>query len=210
MQITVLCSSIDHPIWPRLVDWCSRNQANLVSELCDVGSGDLLFLISCNEIVKKPVRERFRKVLVIHASDVPYGRGFAPLNWQIIEGKSEIVVTLMEAADKVDSGDVWKKHTMRFEGHELFHEMFEELFRVELMLMDFAVANSTSITPVAQSKIEESYYRRRRPEDNEIVPTQSIGEIFDLVRAADPKRYPAHFEHRGHRYAVTLRKIPKP
>jgi methionyl-tRNA formyltransferase len=211
VNITILCSSQDHPVWPRLAAWCERmrphHQTSLVTTAAEVGSGDLLLLISCSEIIRRPTRSRFGKVLVIHASDVPFGRGFAPLNWQIIEGKSEVVVTLMEAADKVDSGDVWAKQTMRFEGHELFNEIFEKLFETELNLMDFAVENFHSVIPVPQPPIEGSYYRRRVPEDNHIEPHQTIEQIFDLARVSDPHRYPLHFDYRGQRYALTLRKL---
>jgi methionyl-tRNA formyltransferase len=211
MNITILCSSRAHPVWPRLVGWCARlgdtHTISLVESLREVTSGDILFLISCNQIVKQDVRRRFQKVLVIHASDVPYGRGFAPLNWQILEGRSEVVVTLMEAADKVDSGDVWQKRTLHFNGSELFNELFDCLFAAELALMDFAVDNFRSINPQPQPSIEGSYYPKRGPEDSRVQPTQTIAEIFDLVRVSDPARYPVFFDHRGCRYTVQLQKL---
>jgi methionyl-tRNA formyltransferase len=178
-----------------------------VEHLSEVTSGDILFLISCNQIVRKGVRDRFRHTLVIHASDVPHGRGFAPLNWQIIEGRSEVVVTLMEAADKVDCGDVWAKRVLRFEGHELFAELCEKLFAAELELMTYAVDHHDIIAPQPQPENEGSFYRKRGPEDSRIQPDQSFASAFDLIRASDPVRYPAFFEYRGYRYHVTLTKV---
>jgi methionyl-tRNA formyltransferase len=183
-----------------------RHEVALVEHLSEVTAGDILFLISCNQIVRKGVRDRFRHTLVIHASDVPHGRGFAPLNWQIIEGRSEIVVTLMEAADKVDSGDVWAKRVLRFEGHELFAELSEKLFAAELELMSYAVDHHDIIAPEPQPENEGSYYRKRGPEDSRIQPGQSFASAFDLIRASDPVRYPAFFEYRGYRYHVNLTK----
>ncbi|MCS7024450.1 MAG: hypothetical protein NZV14_06580 [Bryobacteraceae bacterium] len=183
------------------------HEVALVEHLAEVTSGDFLFLISCNQIVGRGVRDRFRYTLVIHASDVPYGRGFAPLNWQILEGKSEIVVTLMEAADKVDSGDVWAKRVLRFEGHELFEELSEKLFSTELELMSFAVNHHQQIVPQPQPAGIGSYYRKRQPEDSRIWPEQSFASAFDLIRASDPVRYPAFFDYRGYRYQVTLTKL---
>lgn len=203
-----MCTSREHPIWPRLEEWCGRvpHETSLATSVPEVTEGDLLLLISCSDIIRRNIRDRFRRTLVIHAAGVPHGRGFAPLNWQIIEGKSDINVTLMEAADKVDSGDVWARRTMHFEGHELFEELFGRLFQTELELMDFAVANFHTINPTPQSG-EGSYYRRRGPEDSRIQPTQTIADVFDLVRVSDPSRYPAFFDFRGHRYALTLTKM---
>lgn len=187
------------------------HEVALIEHLSEVTSGDILFLISCNQIVRKGVRDRFRHTLVIHASDVPYGRGFAPLNWQIIEGRSEVVVTLMEAAGKVDSGDVWAKRVLHFQGHELFEELFETLFATELELMTFAVNHHDIIAPEPQPEGEGSYYRKRGPEDGRIQPDQSFSSAFDLIRASDPVRYPAFFDYRGYRYHVMLTKAgPSP
>lgn len=211
MRISILCSSRNHPVWSRLVDWVARNshqhQIEIVERRADVGSGDILFLISCNEIIRRDIRDRYGKVLVIHASDVPHGRGFAPLNWQILEGRNRVTVTLMEAADKVDSGDVWAKHNMDFEGHETFDELFDKLFETEIALMDFAVASYGTIQPRPQPVEEGSYYRRRTPEDGIVSSEHRLMEIFDLLRVSDPQRYPVQFEFRGHRYALTMQKL---
>ncbi|MBL8210694.1 MAG: hypothetical protein JNK87_08280 [Bryobacterales bacterium] len=211
MRISILCSSPSHPVWPRLAGWIARNsqdhQIELVERRAEVSSGDILFLISCNEIIRRDVRDRFGKVLVIHASDVPHGRGFAPLNWQILEGRNRVTVTLMEAADKVDSGDVWAKHDMYFEGHETFAELFEKLFDTEIALMDFAVANYGSIEPRPQPAEGGSYYRRRTPDDGLVSVEHRLMDIFDLLRVSDPDRYPVQFQFRGHRYSLTMEKL---
>ena len=42
--------------------------------------------------------------LVIHASDLPQGKGWSPMPWQIAEGRNDIVFTLFEAVAGVDAG----------------------------------------------------------------------------------------------------------
>jgi methionyl-tRNA formyltransferase len=93
-------------------------------------------LISCNEIVPASVRGRYRKTLVIHASDLPRGRGWSPYVWQVLEGKNRIPVTLLEAEDAVDSGAIWAQRDLSLEGHELFDEIAARLFELELELME--------------------------------------------------------------------------
>ena len=70
-----------------------------------VGRGDILFLVSCSEIVKKDIRMKFRHTLVLHASSLPKGRGWSPHIWEILNGADQIVISLLEAEDKIDSGD---------------------------------------------------------------------------------------------------------
>lgn len=212
MRISVLCSDPAHPIYDVLAEWCTEHamlhQVELVNICADLSGGDLLFLISCTEIIGPHLRNRYRKCLVIHASDLPEGRGWSPLVWQIIEGRGEIAVTLLEAAEKVDSGDIWKKVYLKFEGHELADEIYNALFAAELELMDFGVRNFESVIPEPQADSAPSYYRRRTPEDSRIDPHKSLAEQFDLLRVADNKRYPAFFDYRGCRYEISLKKSP--
>lgn len=213
MKITVLCSSRAHPVYPALADWCARQGrqhqvalAKSVAQAQDLGGGDILFLISCHEIVPPRLRALYRAALVIHASDLPRGRGWSPLVWQILEGRNDIPVTLLEAADPVDSGAIWHQTWLRFQGHELLDEINAALFAAELALMDYAVANLDSVRPRPQSG-EPSYYRRRRPEDSRLDPERGLAEQFNLLRVADPERYPAFFDHLGQRYVVRISKM---
>jgi methionyl-tRNA formyltransferase len=127
------------------------------------------------------------------------------LVWQILEGRDTVTVTLLEAEDAVDSGAVWQKMQIHFEGHELCDEIHAALFDAELALMDFAVENLDMIQPMPQTG-EGSHYRRRTPEDSRLDVNRSIAEQFDLLRVADTDRYPAFFDYRGHRYQIQLKK----
>ncbi|MBW7835277.1 MAG: UDP-glucuronic acid dehydrogenase [Sphingomonadales bacterium] len=212
MKIDVLCTGADHPIRPLLQSWGQRqtaagHQARLIAGVADAAGGDLLFLISCSEIVNAEVRARYGHALVIHASDLPLGRGWSPHVWEILNGADHLTVTLLEAADKVDSGAIWRKVSVPLEGHELTDEINAKLFSAEIALMDFAVAAADTIQPVPQAaNIEPTYYPRRTPAMSEIDPARPLAEQFDLLRIADPARYPAFFTLRGHRYVLKIEK----
>ena len=197
-------------MFPHLANWCEHHRVEhnvtLTDSLDGLAGGDLLFLISCSRIVGPDVRRRYRHSLVIHASDLPEGRGWSPLVWMVLEGRSSIVVTLLEADDPVDSGKIWAKRRIHLEGHELHDEINNALFNVELELMDFAVEQCDVIKAQPQDDRQASWYPRRRPEDSRLDPERTLASQFDLLRVADPQRYPAYFELRGHRYEITIRK----
>ena len=44
---------------------------------------------------------------VVHPSKLPKGKGFSPLAWQILDGLNNIPVTLFEAVEKVDAGEIY-------------------------------------------------------------------------------------------------------
>lgn len=210
LNITLLCSAAEHPVMPYLRYWVTKHQAqhniNLIHQAAEAAGGDILFLISCSEIIKKPLRDKYKNVLVIHASDLPHGRGWSPYIWQILEGQNTITVSLLEAADGVDSGDIWHKIPFQLEGHELYNEINMELFETELKLMDFAVENFGHITPQKQDEHQATYYPRRTPADSELDPTKPLADQFDLLRIADPRRFPAFFKLRGHTYYLYIKK----
>jgi methionyl-tRNA formyltransferase len=144
---------------------------------------------------------------VLHASDLPRGRGWSPHIWEIIRGAESISLSLLEAADMIDSGKIWKKMQILVPKHALWDEINQLLFEAEIQLMDFAVNNIDTVRPRAQSTaIEATYYPKRLPQDSQIDPTKSIAEQFDLIRVCDPDRYPAFFEYLGHRYMLKLEK----
>lgn len=189
-----------------------KNSAHFVIELVNekskLSGGDILFLISCTEIVRAEDRAAYLHSLVLHASDLPSGRGWSPHIWQILEGAEEVVLSLIEADDNIDSGPIWKKSRIYFPKHMLWNEINDQLFSAEIELIDFAVNNFLRISPSPQDeKLKSSYYPKREPVDSRVDPFRSISEQFDKIRICDPERYPAFFELYGHKYKLILEKI---
>ncbi|MDP3157116.1 MAG: formyltransferase family protein [Archangium sp.] len=193
-----------------LVAWTARHarnhQTRIVRKVAELDAGELLFLISCHEIVRAEVRARFGATLVIHASDLPVGRGWSPHIWQILEGKNEIPVTLLQAEDGVDSGAIWAQTVIRLQGHEMAGEINEALFAAESELMDQALELAATPRPRAQDSRAPTYYPKRSRTDSELDPNKTIAEQFDLLRVCDNDRYPAFFRFRGHSYIVKIEK----
>ncbi|MFX8774288.1 hypothetical protein ABTM73_18935, partial [Acinetobacter baumannii] len=75
----------------------------------DAGGGDCLVMVACHEIASPETRGRYRRCLVTHGSDLPQGRGWSPVIWDVLGGKDRIVLSLIEAADPVDSGAILQK-----------------------------------------------------------------------------------------------------
>ena len=212
MKISILCSDPKHPVHKYLVDWISRNSTEHETTLAhrkeDLSGGDFLFLVSCNEIIQATDRAAYRFCLVLHASDLPHGRGWNPHIWEIINGAETVTLSLIEAGEKVDSGKIWKKLKFSNPSHALWDEINWRLFHAEIELIDFAVKHYQNIVPYDQSHdVEPTYYRRRTPEDSQVDPHRSIAEQFNQIRVCDPTRFPAFFDFHGKRYKLILEKM---
>jgi methionyl-tRNA formyltransferase len=131
MNISILTTSIEHPVNAYLDKWAEKNknhQISIVHSKEELIPGDILFLISCSEIISKLERGKFKKTLVVHASDLPHGRGWSPHVWEIINGATDITLSLLEAEDQVDTGDIWKKISVPIPKTTLFDEINELIF----------------------------------------------------------------------------------
>lgn len=212
MRISLLCSDEHHPVNEYLKKWIAEqegfHQVDIARKKSELSGGDILFLISCSEIVSAAARSAYRASLVLHASDLPLGRGWSPHIWQLVDGANEITLSLLEAEDKVDSGRIWKKVKIPIPKHALWDEINARLFDAEIDLIDFAVREFERVCITAQdSAIEPNYYPRRTPADSRIDPSKSIASQFDIIRVCDPKRFPAFFELHGKKYKIILEKL---
>lgn len=211
MKIDVLCSSQDHPVVPHLEAWCKAradHDAQLHFDLDSLRGGDILFLISCATLIGSEIRQKYRHTLVLHASDLPKGRGWSPHIWEVIGGADAIVLSMLDAEDAVDTGAIWAKLHLDIPRSALFDDINAILFEGETALMSKAldmVENGEA--PVVQNDEDASYWPKRTPADSEIDPNQSIAAQFDALRVADPERYPAFFVYRGARYHISLRRV---
>lgn len=214
MKITILCTSINHAIWPSLSKWKEEqkskgHEVSLINDKSELFGGDLFFLVSCGQLIKEKERLNFKQTLVLHASDLPKSRGWSPHIWNILEGNNKITVSLFECKDLVDSGKIWLKESFQLDGHELLNEINEKLFTVQCSLMDKAIEGFSTIDPQEQVGKNDVYHRIRTPEDSRIDLEKSIKDQFNLLRVVDSDRYPAFFEHLGYRYEIKITKAYK-
>lgn len=212
LKVSVVCSNPSHPANAYLAAWAQRHRSDhnieIVRKKSELTGGDILLLVSCGEIISAKDRASYGVCLVLHASDLPRGRGWSPHIWELAAGATHITLSLLEAEDKVDSGRIWQKVQIPVPRTALWDEINHLLFTAELQLMDFALASYGHIQPQEQPEdVEPTYYRLRTPQDSRIDPEQSLADQFDLIRVCDPHRFPAFFEYRGQRFALKLEKL---
>lgn len=208
MIAEILCDSPNHPIMPYLKQLILKRPQDFIlrTHKSELKNAKFLFLVSCHSIITQDIRKNYQHCLVLHASDLPHGRGWSPHIHYILEGKNTLVLTLLEAEDKVDTGNIWVKQYITLEGHELYDEINHKLFETEITIIEYAVDKYLHITPVVQSG-EATYYERRTPLSSYIDINKSLAEQFNLLRVCDSERFPAFFEYLGKKFTLKLEAI---
>lgn len=177
---------------------------NIINKHKDVTKGDILILLSCERKFNNLKLNNHN--LVVHESDLPKGKGWSPITWQILEGKNEITISLFEAAQEIDAGHIYLQKKICFNGFELIDEIkhIQGLSTIELIL-DF-ITNIDKI--ISRPQIGEStFYERRLDKHSELDINKTILEQFNLLRVCDNERYPAWFELNGIKYKIKIYKV---
>jgi methionyl-tRNA formyltransferase len=193
--------------WAHSTDDALRVNRNPLGQKDTAPCLRMCFCLSFGEVVTVEFRSQFDHTLVVHESDLPQGKGWSPLTWQILEGKSKIPVTLIEAEDRVDSGVIYAQHWLEFQSHELIDEVREGQAHATHDLCRWFVDHyPESVAAGKVQKGEERFYERRSPKDSELDPNKALAEQFDMLRFVDNERYPAFFGLRGQQYRLNITK----
>lgn len=164
---------------------------------------ETVFILSYFLLIEKKYLLRHRYNLVVHESDLPKGRGWSPLFWQILEGKNRIPVVLFEADRGVDSGEIYIKDYIKFEGHELNGEIRQ---KQALKSIELCLEFLTGKTCPRPQKGKALFYKKRTPDDSELSLNKTLREQFSKLRIADNDEYPAFFKHKGYKYFLKIYK----
>ena len=168
-----------------------------------INAGDVCFLLSCVRLVPKSVLSLNKNNIVVHASDLPKGKGFSPLQWQVLHGQNKIPLTLFEVVEQADAGPYYLKETLYFDGTELLDEMREKMAAKIVDMCFHYIDKYRHLKPVEQSG-EETFYRRRTDADDELDIHKSIAEQFNHLRIGDNETYPLYFHYNNKKYFLKI------
>lgn len=166
---------------------------------------DFCFCLSFSRIISAEARQQYKHTLVVHESNLPDGRGWAPMTWQILEGKNRIPVTLLEAVDAVDAGPIYLQEWIDLDGTELNPEWrLLQARATQNLCLQWLQAYPAILNDARQQTGAGSVYPRRNPDDSKLDPSKTLVEQFDLLRVVDNQDYPAFFEMRGRVYEIGI------
>jgi methionyl-tRNA formyltransferase len=209
LRCTVVTSGTDNwftPFAERLVESLgSAAHATLLFSHDEVEKSDIVFYLSYHSVVPPAALALGVNNVVVHGSDLPHGRGWSPLTWQILEGRDEISLTLFEATGSVDAGPIYFKEKVEFDGTELLEELREIIGERSISLCETFIDQYPQIINDRREQVgSATYYRRRTPEDSRIDINLSIMQQINLFRVADNDRYPVFFEWNDRRYYLRI------
>jgi len=167
---------------------------------------DILFILGYHSIIPKDILKKNKHNIVIHESNLPQGKGWAPLFWQVLEGKNKITFTMFEAGEGIDDGDIYMKRVLRLRGDELNEELRTLQANLTISMCKEFIENYEKYKKPFAQKGKESFYPKRTPKDSKLDINKTIKEQFNLLRIVDNEKYPAYFEINNNKYILKIYK----
>tara|TARA_B110000977_G_C11080774_1_gene492854 strand:+ start:2434 stop:3093 length:660 start_codon:yes stop_codon:yes gene_type:complete len=170
---------------------------------------DINIIFSYFKIIEKKYLNKSKKNIVIHASNLPYGRGMSPLTWQILKGKTTVIFTLIEANEKMDEGKIYYKKKIKIPKDVLFNEIKKIQLESSLGLIFKFLGKykKTGRFPVSFLQKGSPYYFKLRTKiHSKLNINKSIRSQFNHIRVCDPENYPSYFIINKKKFVINVHK----
>lgn len=167
---------------------------------------DIVFILGYTKIISLKHLRKNKLNLVVHESSLPKGKGFSPIIWQVLEGKNAIPIQLIEASERVDSGDVYLKDKIILDKSDLYDDIREKQGLATFKLIKKFLSLYPKNIKVKQQKGSETFYRKRLPTDNKINISSTFKEEFNKLRVSNNEKWPAYFTYKGCTYILKIMK----
>lgn len=168
----------------------------------------LVILWNYQKIIK--LNNEYKNFIVFHGSDLPKGKGWAPIYYALVENQEYYTISGIFADEKVDSGDIIVK--ARFKIRDNYTAESIRIWDEEIMIMltqrILQKCDDKDILGLQQQGCE-TYNVRRKPLDSEVNINCKIVDMIPHLRACE-KRTPAFFFYNSIRYNIFIEPVEKP
>lgn len=172
---------------------------------------DLILMVSWRYLVPASVLDLARKgAYVFHDSLLPKYRGFAPTLWAIRNGERETGVTLFQAVEDVDAGDIIDQRSVRIGSYDTVADVMERVTQTYLDLIQacFSDLLRGSVSKRSQDHREATYTCKWTPADGLIDWNETSRSVFNLIRATG-RPYPGAFTYlNGRKLTIWSAELP--
>lgn len=169
---------------------------------------DILFIINYTKKIDLKKFSPRSICLVIHESDLPKGKGFAPLQWQVLQNKNIITFSMFKINEMIDSGPIVMKKILKLNGLELYDELRFLQAKTIFKMIDLFIKKYPKVK-FKKQKGKSTFYRKRTIQDSELNINRTIKSQFNKLRITNNNGWPAFFIYRKQKYIIKIFKDDK-
>lgn len=167
---------------------------------------DFVFCINYPKIIPKKYIDSVKNgIYVFHSSDLPEGRGWAPIYHSILSNKKNHVLTMIKINEKVDRGEIIAKaYFKKREGENA--DSLREVDNIMTIKIIKKVIDDLLLFRLKGKKQtgRGSYCPKRSPSDSEVKAEDSLKKIhYHCLAVTD--EYPAFYYYKNKKYIIKIR-----
>jgi methionyl-tRNA formyltransferase len=131
----------------------------------------------------------------LHAGKLPEYRGGSPLNWQIIEGKKKIFISIIKMTKKLDAGPLYNQSKISFIDTDNINDLHKKVNKIYPIITKKVIERIIrNIKPVNQSKKNIRCLKQRNEYDGKIEWNKMDAEkVYNMVRALNKPYHGAYY-----------------
>ena len=188
--------------------YCSKKYSMKISnDFKDINdSFDLVLVHGFNKIIPQLYFNLPRLgIFIIHSSDLPKGRGWAPIYHSIQKGESEYIISLIKIDVNVDAGNILLKIRIKkpkYISNNNLRKIDEEAsIKLVDKFLDLLNKNKLSLIGEKQNENEHTYHNKKNENENKLNLDNTMQEqILDILATDEP--YQSYIEIDGERIKI--------
>ncbi len=173
---------------------------------------DIAFAVGWRYLIDEPAYSIPKHgTLILHDSLLPKYRGFAPMNWAIINGETQTGVTLFYIDQGMDSGPIVDQEAIDITLDDTAKTVDERLITLyeRILIKNLPALAAGKVKSVAQDETKATYTCKRTPEDGLINWHHSALQIHNLVRGLTHPFPGAYTTFKGKRLFILATELPE-
>jgi methionyl-tRNA formyltransferase len=131
-------------------------------------------------------------IINAHASLLPKYRGRAPLNWAMINGESEVGLTVHFVDKTIDTGDIISQKKVKISKDDYIGDVLKKIEKIYPKTVYDAIIRIEKDDLELKKQDKGSYFGKRTPKDGEICLDWSGEKIIRYIKALSHP-YPGAF-----------------
>lgn len=164
---------------------------------------DILFILGYTRFLSSNFLNKNSLNLVVHESDLPKGRGLAPVQWQLLKNKKKIPIKLFKVNQKIDTGDIYEHDYFFIKKSDLDNEIRLKQALATIKIIENFLRKYPKIKSSKQ-RGKATYFKKRNPKDHKLDINKSLKANFNLLRISNNEKYPAYFNLYGKKYIIKI------
>jgi len=168
---------------------------------------DLIILWNYKKIIKDLPKEN--NVILFHSSDLPKGKGWAPIYYSIISKQKYFIISGIIANEKVDAGDIIVKARFKIQDNYTAGFLRKLDNEISIILISKILKKMKSSVKGKKQISAGDTHSRRYEKDNQIDVKLPFKQIINHIRACEEK-HPAFFYLNKTKYIIRIEPDVKP